>query len=88
MSEEKLVGFLQRPETAEETCKHLVQAANEAGGPDNITVVVARFQDAQKAAVVQARAEAAVEGHADRPARASDKPLLVESAAEVVEAGG
>jgi hypothetical protein len=29
-----------------ETCKHLIDLANENGGPDNITVIAARFEGA------------------------------------------
>jgi protein phosphatase len=48
-----LVEVLSRGQNAEETCRQLVDEANAAGGPDNITVVVAHFRDA-----------AALEGHA------------------------
>jgi serine/threonine protein phosphatase PrpC len=34
--------------SAEQTCRHLVDAANTQGGPDNITVVVAHFRDGQE----------------------------------------
>jgi protein phosphatase len=39
---------------AEETCRHLVNAANAAGGRDNVTVVVAHFRDAKRQEAVQA----------------------------------
>ncbi|HJT76940.1 MAG TPA: hypothetical protein VJ739_07025, partial [Gemmataceae bacterium] len=41
---------------AEETCRRLVAAANAAGGPDNITVVVAHFREADEAAHAQGHA--------------------------------
>ncbi len=41
-----LVGLLRQGGSAEEMCRRLVNAANESGGSDNTTVVVARFLDA------------------------------------------
>lgn len=38
-------------DTVEEICKSLVDGANEAGGSDNVTVVVARFADLPQAGV-------------------------------------
>ena len=38
-----LTELLRQPSTTEQACRRLVQAANDAGGTDNITVVVARF---------------------------------------------
>ena len=55
---------------AEETCRRLVALANDLGGPDNITVVVAHFLDAQQAAD-QARAEATAEATAEASAEQS-----------------
>ena len=39
----KITPIESRAATAEAACDALVTAANEAGGPDNITVVVARL---------------------------------------------
>jgi protein phosphatase len=40
--------YLQVQESAQDTCRKLINAANEAGGTDNITAIVARFdRDAQ-----------------------------------------
>lgn len=44
VSNGQLTSMLKEPATAEQTCKRLVDAANEAGGRDNITVVVARCE--------------------------------------------
>jgi PPM family protein phosphatase len=41
-----------------ETCRALVDAANSAGGTDNVTVVVAHFRDARHQQAVQHAAEA------------------------------
>jgi serine/threonine protein phosphatase PrpC len=35
--------YLQVQESAQDTCHKLINAANEAGGTDNITAIVARF---------------------------------------------
>jgi serine/threonine protein phosphatase PrpC len=35
--------YLQVQESAQDTCRKLINAANEAGGTDNITAIVARF---------------------------------------------
>lgn len=49
LRDEELQRVLQQGSSAEQTCQKLVQAANDAGGSDNITAVVARFLDADTA---------------------------------------
>jgi protein phosphatase len=58
LRDEQLVEMLSRAGSAEETCRRLVTAANEAGGQDNITAVVARFLDASAEADEQQAAQA------------------------------
>jgi protein phosphatase len=61
--------------SAEETCRRLVAAANVAGGPDNITVVVAHFRQVAPAA-------AAAHEHASRKEPATQAaPVASEFAA-------
>jgi len=48
--DEDILKILKQKGTAREMCRHLVDAANAQGGPDNITVTVARFQDARQPA--------------------------------------
>lgn len=55
--DEDLLRLLQHRGSAEEMCQRLVAAANEAGGSDNVTVVVARFLDAHSPEVLAASAE-------------------------------
>jgi len=78
VTDERLLDLLEQAPTAEEACRSLVQAANEAGGADNITVVVARFRDAEAPT-------AALEEHA-----AATTTLELPSAEEeaLVEASG
>jgi protein phosphatase len=52
-----------------ETCRLLVDAANSAGGADNVTVVVAHFRDANRQQALQETEEAEAE-----PARAPPAP--------------
>jgi len=49
LRDEELLRVLQQGSSAEQTCRQLVDAANNAGGSDNITVVVARFLDVDAA---------------------------------------
>jgi protein phosphatase len=46
LRDDKIIEFLRQGGNAQELCGRLVAAANDAGGKDNITVVVARFLDA------------------------------------------
>jgi protein phosphatase len=43
LNDEQIEKWLARSDTAEIACRQLVENANQAGGADNITVVVARF---------------------------------------------
>lgn len=45
VDEDRIAGVLSRESTPERACTELVRAANDAGGRDNVTVVVARYQD-------------------------------------------
>jgi protein phosphatase len=54
---ERIRNLLRGSPSAEDACRQLVAAATEAGGRDNVTVVVARFRDVQETAE-QARREA------------------------------
>ncbi len=47
--DEQIRSILDRAASAEQACRQLVDAANEAGGSDNVTVVIARFVDSAKA---------------------------------------
>ena len=42
VDDERIAGILRASEGLEETCAKLIRAANEAGGRDNITCVLAR----------------------------------------------
>jgi serine/threonine protein phosphatase PrpC len=44
-----LIDLLRQDVSAEQTCHSLVDAARQAGAPDNVTVVVARFRDVRQA---------------------------------------
>ena len=45
VSDEQIRSLLQHSESAQIACQKLVDAANDAGGTDNITVVLARFKE-------------------------------------------
>jgi protein phosphatase len=47
--DERIRSVLARDEKAEQTCRRLVELANDDGGPDNVTVVVARFLSLEQA---------------------------------------
>ncbi|HVC93230.1 MAG TPA: protein phosphatase 2C domain-containing protein [Pirellulales bacterium] len=55
--DEQIVEVLGRRISSEDACHQLVDAANELGGPDNITVVVARVYDSRQPAP-ESKAEA------------------------------
>jgi protein phosphatase len=58
---------------ADELCQHLVDAANKAGGTDNITIVAARFRDAKEQAEFAEEEAVSAETEED-----SDSPSNVE----------
>lgn len=58
LSDEELLATLQRCDSSEAACRQLVDQANNAGGSDNITVVVSRFNappDKDSSAVVDTK---------------------------------
>jgi serine/threonine protein phosphatase PrpC len=73
--EERIRELLSEGHNAEATCRRLVEAANRAGGPDNITVVVAHFRDAQHPLAAQAHT-AEAEAPAEPAAAVAPTPAL------------
>jgi PPM family protein phosphatase len=44
LDDSRIAGLLEAPHTLQRLCTDLIEAANAAGGPDNITVVLARVE--------------------------------------------
>ncbi|HZZ78429.1 MAG TPA: protein phosphatase 2C domain-containing protein [Gemmataceae bacterium] len=59
LHDDEILRIVNGKQSAEETCRMLVDKVNHLGGPDNVTVVVARFLDRGEA-VEETRAVAAV----------------------------
>lgn len=83
LTDREIAAVLSNQQCARNACEDLVNMANDAGGSDNTTVVVARFCDDNEAAACQA-ATAAVEELArvrtddtviEQPATAKSAPL-------------
>ncbi len=53
VSDDEILSVLGQRTSARETCEILVRSANDAGGSDNVTVIVARFDDAPKTGTVE-----------------------------------
>jgi len=45
VSEKQILRILEEAPTPQEACQRMVQAANDAGGPDNITAILVRLSD-------------------------------------------
>jgi protein phosphatase len=65
VGDDQVGDVLRQGQGAEPTCRRLVGLANELGGADNTTVIVARFLDPERQAA-QAREHAAAEEGAGR----------------------
>lgn len=62
LGDRQLADILKKDRTARETCQMIVDAAIEAGGDDNATVVVARFRSNERLAqLMSQQAESALE---------------------------
>jgi protein phosphatase len=72
--DETLRQELARDRSAEQTCRRLVDLANEAGGPDNVTVVVARFLSMEQAGA-RSKSEYAETADPDVTAEQAPVPL-------------
>ncbi|HEY7155367.1 MAG TPA: protein phosphatase 2C domain-containing protein [Gemmataceae bacterium] len=83
LRDEELLRLLQQGGSAEETCRRLVAAATDAGGSDNITVVVARFLDARSPEALAAPAEE----KAAPPRKGSEAASATEASQGFVNAG-
>jgi protein phosphatase len=72
--DKQILEVLTHSTSAEEASRQLVNAANEIGAPDNVTVVVAHFRDANELEA-QARQQASLEQEFDqRTSRAGKQP--------------
>jgi protein phosphatase len=65
VGDERIGEVLRQGQGAEPTCRRLVELANEMGGADNVTVVVARFLDPDQQAA-QAHEQAAAQEEAGK----------------------
>jgi serine/threonine protein phosphatase PrpC len=83
LGNKEIVKLLEDGQSAEDTCRQLVNAANEAGGSDNIAVVVARFDEK-----AEAKAAAAAEEEKPRADVELDASAPEEVVAPVQGAGG
>jgi PPM family protein phosphatase len=61
VGDERIGELLARSVGAEEACERLLEAANAAGGPDNITVVIARFRAGEQQPAEQAKVRRSLE---------------------------
>jgi protein phosphatase len=78
VGDEEIRQALQQDGSAEAICRRLVDAANAKGGPDNITVAVARFRDTAEAeAQAHEEAKAELATTQARPARLEAEPATV-----------
>ena len=69
VSDEQISSLLKHSESAEIACRKLVDAANDAGGTDNITVVLARFKETSPEPSLAAESEM----HRVRPDKSSNE---------------
>jgi serine/threonine protein phosphatase PrpC len=79
VSDAAIAEMLAAPSSSAETCQRLIDAANAAGGTDNITVIVAHFRDTRGQ---EARAETAA-AEAEAP---TEKPSVAEAQLQKVGA--
>jgi protein phosphatase len=73
----QIASLLSAEVPSAETCRQLVDAANRAGGADNVTVVVAHFRDARSQQALQEAQEAEEEPVREAPAPAEAPPETV-----------
>jgi PPM family protein phosphatase len=66
VADQEIRDILGHKAGAEESCRSLISRANEKGGPDNVTVVVAHFRDAHEV-LEQARQNASVPDRSKTP---------------------
>lgn len=76
----QIVELLQKKLSAEQTCRQLIDTANAAGSPDNVTVVVAHFRDArEQVSVAEEQSAEAREEAPTRPESQVPEALVVQS---------
>jgi protein phosphatase len=82
--DQEINAVLQRKRGAEETCRLLVEAANAAGGRDNITVIVAHFRDASEPNPQPERAATAASAEAPPDQEPLPEPAAIAGVPPVV----
>lgn len=80
VSDADILAHLQIDQPAEHTAKQLVKAANDAGGSDNVTVVVARFKKVAKSAPL--RTQEQLQGTASKRVCPGPDAVVPESSRE------
>jgi protein phosphatase len=87
LGDTEIAKLLKDGQSAEETCRQLVNAANEAGGSDNIAVVVARFHENAEAKAAVAAEEEKLRTDVELDASAAEEAVApVQGAGELANA--
>jgi protein phosphatase len=76
VSDSDMATLLDNSSSAEDACRQFVDAANQAGGSDNITVVIARFEETSEQTLV-AQAESVLEKAIEKTDPHADTVRLV-----------
>lgn len=87
VSDEEIENELDQNRSAADVCKRLIDAANEAGGKDNITVVAVRFLEADDVTELAAEQSAAETPPAEEEAQPAGKRRQTAEASRQVKVG-
>ena len=87
VTDDEITKVLRKAKSAEEACRTLVNAANEGGGSDNITVVAARYREAEPEAAAEATASVEEKDVLQSTLEATEQQVPQQVELEAPEAG-